>query len=455
MSDIVGIYFDGRKDLTRAMVLDSSDHLHPRIIKETHVSVTVEPLGMYLGHITPDDAVHPVKPARKEAEAIYELLGQHGATESCLVLGGDSTASNTGWRGGVMAHLEKLLGHKCHWAVCQLHTNELPLRHLIQSLDGPTSSKDGFTGPVGKLLSTVNQMEYNPNFIALPNGEDLINIPDNIVKNMSTDQNLCYKLCKAVKSGSLPPELREIQCGLLNHARWLTTGMRLVYMWTRHHGLTGQHLVDLEVLVKFCLQSYFKLYFDIKVKHKLEDAPHHILTQLRILKKQPKRVQDIVTHYIRTGAWYAHPENVLLSLLASSDPSERKFGVDQILKLRGRSALGDMRVRPRKTPRLNISASTLSQLITWNKGEVQEPVFTCSLTKDKIKAFIEKPFVVPHFNIHTQSTERAVKQVTEAAKAVVGPEARDGYIRARAHHRDGMPIFKTKKNIMCLFQSKK
>ena len=40
-----------------------------------------------------------------------------------------------------------------------LHTNELPLRHLIANLDGPTNSKNGFKGPIGKLLSKVNKLK--------------------------------------------------------------------------------------------------------------------------------------------------------------------------------------------------------------------------------------------------------------------------------------------------------
>ena len=61
------------------------------------------------------------------------------------------------------------------------------------------------------------------------------------------------------------------------------------------------------------------MYFDIKVKHKIADAPYHILTSLRILRRQPKKVKDAVTFYIRTGAWYSHSECLLLSLLASSN----------------------------------------------------------------------------------------------------------------------------------------
>ena len=71
---------------------------------------------------------------------------------------------------------------------------------------------------------------------------------------MSTDQCQCYKLVKAVKEGRLPKEMQEMMCGPLCHARWLTTGQRLVYMWTRKHGLTGQALRTLEVLVKVLLR---------------------------------------------------------------------------------------------------------------------------------------------------------------------------------------------------------
>ena len=42
---IGGISYDGRKDKTRALAEDSNGQLHPRIIKEEHISVTVELQG--------------------------------------------------------------------------------------------------------------------------------------------------------------------------------------------------------------------------------------------------------------------------------------------------------------------------------------------------------------------------------------------------------------------------
>ena len=151
-------------------------------------------------------------------------------------------------------------------------------------------------------------------------------------------------------------------------------------MWTRKHGLTGNNLRVLESLAKFCLQFYFKIYFDVKVRHLIVDAPYHVLTGLRILRTQPKKVRDAITFYVRTGAWYSHPECLILSLLASPIISERKFAIDQVIKLRGGSEFGDNSLRPRITPKLDLSATSLTTLISWAPGKVQEPSFTCSLS---------------------------------------------------------------------------
>ena len=68
-------------------------------------------------------------------------------------------------------------------------------------------------GPVCSLLPKVNDMVYNPGFKGLPGGKDLISLPEDVLKAMSTDQKSCYKLVQAVKEGSLPPALQEMQCG--------------------------------------------------------------------------------------------------------------------------------------------------------------------------------------------------------------------------------------------------
>ena len=218
---LLGIGYDGRRDKhTLAMVPDKATG-KPKLrrIVEEHESVTEEPSGKYLGHFTPEPATSTEKPSFQVARGVVKLLEEHDSLESVMVLAGDSTNSNNGWKGGTHRWTEELLGRRLFWAICNLHTNELPLRHLIADLDGPTSSKDGFTGPVGKLLPKVEQMPFDPNFEALPGGEDLLPLSDTVVKGMSTDQKSCYRLVQALKSGNLPLDMQDMKCGPLCHAR--------------------------------------------------------------------------------------------------------------------------------------------------------------------------------------------------------------------------------------------
>ena len=109
-----------------------------------------------------------------------------------------------------------------------------------------------------------------------------------------------------------------------------------------------------------------------------------------------------------TGAWFAHPEAVLLSLVCSSDREERELGVEKILERRGEEQYGDTRVRARRTPDINFSASSISDLISWDR-DIHKPSFTCSLTKEQVEGLKDTP--APYFPLHSQSCERSVKQV--------------------------------------------
>ena len=62
--DILGIYFDARKDITKFMDMDPvTGHSHPRMMDENYVSITSESEGSYRFHFTPDEPVGPYKPA--------------------------------------------------------------------------------------------------------------------------------------------------------------------------------------------------------------------------------------------------------------------------------------------------------------------------------------------------------------------------------------------------------
>ena len=106
-----------------------------------------------------------------EAKGLYDFMVKHGWDKTVELIGGDSTNSNSGWKGGALAWLERSLRRKVFWVICMIHCNELPLRHLMSKLDGKTNSKEGWTGPIGKLLPKVNEMERNYSFDPIPGSE--------------------------------------------------------------------------------------------------------------------------------------------------------------------------------------------------------------------------------------------------------------------------------------------
>ena len=219
-------------------------------------------------------------------------------------------------------------------------------------------------------------------------------------------------------------------------------------LWTREHGLTGNVLSRFESIINFVVNVYFRLYFDIKVKNSLVHGPHHIVTALRLLRSQPEEVRHIVTRYVCSGAHHAHSESVILTLLASESENDRALGVELVLKIRGDDEYGDVSVRKHKTPSLNLEATSPANLICWEDEECYEPIFTCQMSRDEIEELRSKPLEAPDFPIHTQSTERAVQLVSQAAQAVFGPDRRDGYVRARIAHREIMPVFRSKRDIL-------
>ena len=263
-----------------------------------------------------------------------------------------------------------------------IHTNELGLRCLIQKLDGKTDSKKGFSGPLGKMLKKVPQMKHNPNYPAISIGNDLIFLPPKIVKSLSTDANLAYLRCVAVRSGILPREVALRKTGEIVHSRWLTTGSTFVDMWTRDHGLKGELYDRLETIVTYCVSVYFPMFFLIKVKHSWLEGPRHVLHELSLFRLQAPSVQELLLPTLRRSAWNSHSESVLQTLVCSQDREERKFGVEMILKLRGKRKEGDLRPRSRKHPELEVGGTALQDMISWKRAK--EPVLTCKLSKQEL-----------------------------------------------------------------------
>src|SRR6218665_2706222 len=136
ITTVEGLYFDDRKDKTRNQII-KGDQFHPITETEEHIVLIREPDSEYLGHLKTSSGtiLHLTR-------SILDFVDQNKIDTSTLVaVGCDDTIVNTGLRGGVFRLLEEYFKKSMHWFVCLLHTNELPLRHLLVHLVFCTSEK--------------------------------------------------------------------------------------------------------------------------------------------------------------------------------------------------------------------------------------------------------------------------------------------------------------------------
>ena len=448
------IFFDGRRDETKVMLqAEENGKMYPGMIKEEHCTVCMEPGGRYLWHFVPAKATKQKSHAELVADSLVEWLQEKGVDKTLQAIGGDSCNVNTGWEGGVMHYVEQKLHRKLIWIVCDLHTGELPLRHLVAALDGKTLSNNKWAGTLGKMLDSATDLEINPDFPTIAIGPALPQLSDDVIRDLSTDQSYGYRIVTAIRTGILPKDLTLLEIGPVSHSRWLTTALRFMRIWISKHNLNGNDLNNLKLIVEFCIGVYMVNWFNIKINSKWTQGPRHLLFQLQLLKEQSAEVKKIVMPTVKRSAWYGFSESVLQSMLSSEEEQERRFAVEKILQIRGEgdetTQLGDSSVRPRKTPSVNTEATSLSQLIDWSSG-VYEPPLTCSLTTYDIKTFVSKAMVVPDWPSHTQSVERCVKMTTEAAAHVYSEERREQYIKGQMISRDLMRRNRSKQDMISL-----
>ena len=130
------------------------------------------------------------------------------------------------------------------------------------------------------------------------------------------------------------------------------------------------------------------------------------------------------------------------------------FAVDTIMALRAGSEHGSSGLRSFKVPvTVNLDACDLKSFIYWKAETITEPVFTARMSLDQLDVLKAAPLELPPYSINTQSCERTVKLVTEAAESVCGWAKRDGFIRTQMRNREVMPSLKTKKDFVKVFQS--
>lgn len=433
-----GTYFDGKLDRNTKVKVETGSKIRVVTRKEDHYVLVAMPEEFYLGH---------VEPKTGEGRVIGEAIVTHITTKkydttNFSTVGCDGTPINTGPYNGVIRCIEEYFGRPLQWIICQLHGNELPLRHVILKFDGPTSGAKKFSGVLGKQLDIVLTLTVS-RFKKIE-----VDLPEMDSALLSTDQRYMLDMARAISSGHCSEDLALRDPGEVDHSRWLTTANRFMRLYVG----TARPSATLKNIVQVIMKVYVPMWFTIKRQWKCTEGAKHVWRMITLARQLPKKYRDLVNHYIQINAYFAHPENILISMVTDERPHIRRLGIERILQAR-RIHPESEGIRFFHVPKLNFNAKDYTELIQWEEEAITPPPIFANISSEDLQVILNddsegspRALEVPDFPVHTQSVERHVKMVSEAAASGCGNERRDGNIRQKIKSRQVMPGYKSKKD---------
>ena len=294
------------------------------------------------------------------SEEILEVLNSILKSSNVRAIGCDGTNVNTGTKNGVIVALERALSRRLQWIVCQLHGNELPLRHLMQKLDGKTSGPTGFTEEIGKALKDFEKLAVNIHFT--PITTEFTNIDCN---DLSTDQKYLLEIHRAVSQGVVDDPVFKRDPGTLNHSPWLTTANRLL----RYYANPSRNLF---LVAEYVMKVYAPVWFKIKCSPSVINGAKHLHEAIKKTRCLSPAIQEMVMPILQKNGYFAHSENVLLAMVNDENKIIGELGRRRVL--RSRKLFNSVtNIRIFKIPNINFDADNFCDMIDWQNVEVTPP----------------------------------------------------------------------------------
>ena len=212
------------------------------------------------------------------------------------------------------------------WIVCQLHANELPLRHLMQKLDGKTNEPAGFTGKIRKAFKDCEKLLINVHFNPIPT--ELISVDCDDLR--STDQKYLLEIHRATSQGRVDDPVFERAPGALNHSRWLTTVNRIL----RFYVSQANPFTSLILIAEFIMKVYAPMWFRIKCNSSVVNGAKHLHETIQKIRCIPSEIQEIVLPIIQRNGYFSQFENILLAMVNDENMIVRDLGLKRVLRSR-------------------------------------------------------------------------------------------------------------------------
>ena len=243
-------------------------------------------------------------------------------------------------------------------------------------------------------------------------------------------------MCHSIHCGNVSDQLAKRSPGKMFHARWLTKANRILRLYVS----LSDPSENIKDLVTIILRVYAPAWFWIKSHPNVCEGAINFWYITKLLRDDDVKEQhkEIMKKVLKNNSYFAHPENVLLSMLADSRKQCREKAIQQVTE--ARQVTSD-EVREFQLPQtLNLEAEDYVNMVNWESEPITSPQILRNVTnQDHLQLLmVHSQWII---SCHSQGKERAVNLVTQAAQSRVNCVNRHKFILNVQESRNVLPTF--------------
>lgn len=221
-----------------------------------------------------------------------------------------------------------------------------------------------------------------------------------------------------MSSGEVSKDLAEVKPGPIAHPRMITTVSRLLRLYVT----TDEPSNTLKTLVQYIMKVFVPMYFNVKCYNSVVYGSVLLYKFICWTQYLDLNLKQIVHNVITQNAYYAHPENILLTMLFDDRKETRDLAIQKILYYR-KYVEEPLELRAYKIPSINFNCTDYTDMIDLNdSSNLFEPPFTVNIPYEHLEQYLEKPeppLVNPMIPLHILETERHVEFLACGSKKVL------------------------------------
>ena len=161
-------------------------------------------------------------------------------------------------------------------------------------------------------------------------------------------------------------------------------------------------------LVQCIMSVYVPVWFQIKSNSNLTNGARHFFTLLNCSQSMAQRVQDVFNRVLQRNRFFAHPENILISMLMDEQEHVRELPRRTILKWRSKSFIER---RKFVVPKVLFDAEHYYEIINWQAATISEPPVARCLSNVTVESYVKSRMLPSLLFLSFRVTHKELKEL--------------------------------------------